>query len=195
MTSFGTATVKIPAAFAARTPCGESSKATASSARPEQAERLEIERGRRLCARGVAVGGADRVPADRLLEPLEMEVDPAARRARDDRALQPVTARGGEIVDDAGPHLLRLDQRELVRVAAVVERDAVERLADELLEVAHRAPRRVRRADERRPQILRQLVAVLAVEHLPAGARVDLRVEDQTVEVEEEGADCHGDAE
>ena len=44
-------------------------------------------------------------------------------------------------------------------------------------------------------EILRQLVPVLAVEHLPAGARVALRVEDQAVEVEEEGADRHGGAE
>ncbi len=70
------------------------------------------------------------------LEPLEVHVDPAARRARDDRALQAVPLRGREVVGDPGPQLLRLDQRELVRVAPLVQRVALERLADELLEVA-----------------------------------------------------------
>src|SRR6185312_2599321 len=93
-----------------------------------------------------------------------------------------------------GAQLLRLDQRDLVRVAALVESLALERLADELLEVVHRAPD-TRRADDRRPLVLRQLVAVLAVEPLPAGTRRGLGVEDQAVEVEEKGADRHGDAE
>ena len=36
---------------------------------------------------------------------------------------------------------------------------------------------------------------VVAVEQLPAGARGELGVEDESVEVEEKGADAHGDAE
>ena len=79
--------------------------------------------------------------------------------------------------------------------ARVVQRLPVERLADELLEMADRIERRADRADERRPLIGRQLVAVLAVEPLPPAPGGSLGVDDQAVEVEEEGADRHADAE
>ena len=72
-----------------------------------------------------------------------MHVDPATRRAGDDRPLQPVAPRRGEVLRDAGPQLLRLDQRDLVYVAPLVQRLPLERLADELLEMRHRIPRRV----------------------------------------------------
>ena len=51
-----------------------------------------------------------------------MHVDPEPRRARHDRALQPVPLGRLDVVGDPGPQLLRLDQRDLVRVAAVVQR-------------------------------------------------------------------------
>src|SRR5581483_9495157 len=77
---------------------------------------------------------------------------------------------------------------------ALVQRVALERLADELLEVVHRAPA-ARRADDPGPLVGGQFVAVLSVEPLPARTRRRLRVDDEPVEVEEERLDRHGDAE
>ena len=171
MTSLGTATQKMPAAFAARTPFGESSKATASCAStPSALERLEIERRRRLGPNGIAVGSADRVPADGLLEPFEVHVDPATRRAGDDRPLQAVLPSGGEVLHDAGAQLLGLDQRDLTCVAPFVQRLTVERLTNQFLQVRHRIEQSVGGADDRRPELGRQFVAVIAVEELPACA-------------------------
>ena len=124
-----------------------------------------------------------------------MHVDPAARRARDDRALQAVPLGGGEVVGDSRPQLFRLDQRQLVRVAPLVQRLALERLADELLEVVHRVHRRAIVPTTSAHFSCGSSWPCSLVEPLPAGARGGLGVEDQAVEVEEECADGHGDAE
>ena len=116
----------------------------------EQLERLDVHHRARLRTCAVVIGGDDRVPAELALEPPEVHVDPAARRARDDRALQVEAVGRSEVFRDARPQLLGLDQRQLVRIAALVQRVALERLADEVLEVVHRAPRPPGRPDELR---------------------------------------------
>ena len=154
----------------------------------EQRERLEVEIGPRLRARLVVVGGDDRVPADLLLEPRQVQVDPRARGAGDDRALETAAFRLREVLGDPGPQLLRLDQRELVRPPACVDPLALDRCADELLQVLDRLEAAVR-TDSLGPAAERQLVPVLLVHALPRREGRHLGVEDEAVEVEEEGAD------
>src|SRR5205823_9114778 len=48
------------------------------------------------------------------------------------------------------------------------------------------------RADESRPFVERELVTVVAVQLLVREARRSLCVDEETVEVEQEPADCHG---
>src|SRR5205814_8432002 len=75
---------------------------------------------------------------------------------------------------------------------ALDERGTVERTADELLEMVVGIPLGADRPDQRCPLVERQLVSVLAVELLVRKARGRLRVDQETVEVEQEPADCHG---
>ena len=182
----------MPAAFAARAPFGESSNATASSAGDaELVERLEVERRARLRALGVVVGGDDRVPADRRARAARDACrSTGATRSRRSRASARARSANVEVVGDARAQLLRLEQRQLVRVPPLVQLVAVERLADELLEVPPDVPA-VDRADHQRPLVGRQFVPELAVQPLPAGARRGLGIEDQPVEIEEKRADGH----
>ena len=71
------------------------------------------------------------------------------------------------------------------------QRLMVEPAPDELLQMVEGIERRADRPDEGRPLVLRQLVAVLAVELLPDEPGRSLGVHEQAVEVEQEPLDCH----
>jgi hypothetical protein len=79
----------------------------------------------------------------------------------------------------------------LARAAPRRQRLVVEPAPDELLQMVERIERRADRPDERCPLVLRQLVAVLAVELLPDEPGRSLGVDKQAVEVEQEPLDCH----
>src|SRR5437879_10425235 len=129
----------------------------------ESAERLEVERRLRLCTLGVAVRGDDRVPGVHAIQPLQMAGDPFPRATRDDRSLEPAALRFDQVLLDAGAKILEIAELVLARAQTPGYSVAVERPADELLEMRVWVDRRADRSPDRRPFFDRQLVAVFAV--------------------------------
>src|SRR5205085_11755705 len=132
----------------------------------EYRERLEVERRLWLRALRVAVRRDDRVPAVHTVEPLEVARDPLARAARDDRGRQAAPLRFGQIVLDARTQVLEVAELVLACAQPPGHRLAVERPADELLEMRVGIEGGADRPHERRPLVDRQFVPVLAVQLL-----------------------------
>src|SRR6266542_2308532 len=118
-----------------------------------------------------------------------MTVDPRARRARDDRRLEPPTLGSLEIFDDAGSQLLEISQCEVTLAVAGQHRVPVDR-PRELLEIRQRIEP-PDRADRRSPDLEWELVPMLPVHLSPRGECRGLGVDEQTVEVEQQTADRH----
>src|SRR5207244_1376104 len=118
-------------------------------------------------------------------------VDPPARRAADDRGLESEPLRVLQVLQDAGPELLEVPERDLALLEPF-RHLAVERPADELLEMRHRVERRPDRSDQGHPEVEWKLLPVLAVELLPGDDGGALSVDDQAVEVEQKPANRHG---
>src|SRR6266508_1175471 len=96
------------------------------------------------------------------------------------------------VVLDPRPQILEVAELVLAGPTAGIERLAVERAADELLEMRVRLELGAQGSDHGHPAVVRQLVAVLAVQLLEREPRRALGVEQKPVEIEEEPADRHG---
>src|SRR6266545_1724691 len=96
------------------------------------------------------------------------------------------------VVLDPRPQILEVAELVLAGPTAGIERLAVERAADELLEMRVRLELGAQGSDHGRPAVVRQLVAVLAIQLLEREPRRALGVEQEPVEIEEEPADRHG---
>src|SRR5262249_60671236 len=114
-----------------------------------------------------------RVPVAEMREAL---LDPPVVAARDDGGAQPPLLGGFEVVVDAGPQVLEVDQLVVPRTAARAQRLVVEVLPQELAEVRRRIERRPDGPDLGRPLVERQLVPVLAGDLPPAAPARRLRV-------------------
>jgi hypothetical protein len=191
VTPLGTATVKIPAAFAALTPFGESSKAIASSAetpRRSSASRYRVGRGFERSALRSAVTISSKCSA--RCRRRRWRSTHSREELETIAVLSPCRSASSEVGEDPGPEVLDLEQLELVLPTAGPDGLAVDRPV-ELLEVVERLEASDR-SDDRRPAIERELLAVLPVDLLPRGVRRRLGVDDEAVEVEEERADHSG---
>ena len=187
MTGFGTATVKIPAATAAATPFGESSKAIASSgAHAQRLERLEVEHRARLAALAVAVGAEDARPAVGEPEPLEVALDPVPRAARHDPDLE--AERGARPRGSLDARRAAAQQQQLALARAGGRRSRprgrpAARAAASSSSSSSGPPSVPIRSRKRSSGS----VDAVRLEDLLPGAQVDrLRVDDRPVEVEQE---------
>src|SRR4051812_37707691 len=158
----------------------------------EQFQGLDVEIGIGLRARSIAVRGDDRPEPVRASETLQMAANPVGVAAGDDRRGEPSRVGFSQVILDPRPQLLEVAELELARAPPLGQRGAVERPADELLEMLVGIEVRPDRPDERRPALERELVPVLAVQLLVRAARRRLGVDQETVEVEQEPADRHG---
>ena len=159
---------------------------------PERVERFEVERRLRLRALDVAVCRDDRVPAVHTIEPGQMSRDPLARAARHDRGGEAVALRLGEIVLDARPEDLQIE--ELVSRARGARSSAGRgRAGCRRAARGARRGRTPRRSSPRASPILRAGARGRARDRGPRRrAWTASRCREETVEVEQEPADCHG---
>jgi len=97
-----------------------------------------------------------------------------------------------QVLLDAWPEILEVDQLVVARAPPRAQCLVVELGSEQLTEMGGRVERRADRPDLRRPLVERELVAVLRVDLLPAAAPGSFRVDEETVEVEEEAADTNG---
>ena len=184
MISCGTAMHHNPAAFAAVTPCGESSIAIAPGGRDaERRARREVGVGRGLPA---SPSPKHAMYAKRCEQPeaFEMRLDPVERRARRDRQREPERIGLVEPLAHAGSGRLAREQLVAPDPPALVHRVLVERVVARV-RISSTRSRPPGRPDLGGPLLDRQRRAAVRLELLlPGGEHRALGVEDQPVEVE-----------
>ena len=139
----------------------------------------------RLHARHV-LRAAEDVEAVGEAEPLEVAGHPSPRRARGDRQPETEPPRRVQIVAHSGTHRLERDQLGDSRLVRRPDRRRVEGAAGPGGEVGVRIEG-VPRADAGRPGLEGEVAAVGRVDLLPGLELRALGVEDEPVEVEDEG--------
>src|SRR5207249_11596772 len=114
---------------------------------------------------------------------------PGTRRARRDREAQSQPLRVGDVVAHADHHVERGDELGLARVPTCSYRVAIEAFADQRGEMIRGVEEATLASDVFEPAVEWQLVPVLAINLGPGLVRRSLRLDDESVEVEDERAD------
>ena len=121
-------------------------------------------------------------------EALEVCEHPAARRTRSHAQLQLELPGALDEVVDAGQRRALLQQLQRARALPLPQRLAIYQLADLAFELFARVESIAARADTEQPAIERKVGAVLEIDLAPSLVLGRLGVEDQPVEIEDQGA-------
>lgn len=120
-------------------------------------------------------------------ETREVLVDPLPARARGDRRPQAEPTGVGEVGIDAGQEALGDGRLAVIQTLQRGEFLSVERLTEPLAQVDDGVEAGGRRADDGEPLLARQLLAMLAIDALPRLKDRTLGIDDEAIEVEDDG--------